>query len=383
MEIKDIKYANLGRRVLGIIFDLIFFVIIFLFLYLPVVEGYVDIGFHNKQVLNDVKEFQVYSGLFVDRSEEDEEKLSNVSLIGREELVDENDYFTFNSYEVYLNATYNFYSNKEFSFHDELMEMVFKKQDVSENELNYWYNKKVLNIDQSKDFDVFYLKNNDLYSSPLNGNCQIKETITFKGVAYTKKSDDNRENQEYILSAIKIFSDTLDFPGTYQEALLNFRNTSEYSNFYLQLERISRYEAYIALALAGLVYFLIIPLFFKNGETIGMKMVHVGLVNSLEYQVSKPQVLLKNLLILAEIYVGIFTFFIVFLIDYIVMVFTKRHRSFSDFVAATVMIDTKTSVWFASRAVEEKLIAQVEENLKKSNFLEVESNEKYDNNQQN
>ena len=383
MEIKDIKYANLGRRVLGIIFDLIFFVIIFLFLYLPVVEGYVDIGFHNKQVLNDVKEFQVYSGLFVDRSEEDEEKLLNVSLIGREELVDENDYFTFNSYEVYLNATYNFYSNKEFSFHDELMEMVFKKQNVSENELNYWYNKKVLNIDQSKDFDVFYLKNNDLYSSPLNGNCQIKETITFKGVAYTKKSDDNRENQEYILSAIKIFSDTLDFPGTYQEALLNFRNTSEYSNFYLQLERISRYEAYIALALAGLVYFLIIPLFFKNGETIGMKMVHVGLVNSLEYQVSKPQVLLKNLLILAEIYVGIFTFFIVFLIDYIVMVFTKRHRSFSDFVAATVMIDTKTSVWFASRAVEEKLIAQVEENLKKSNFLEVESNEKYDNNQQN
>lgn len=383
MEIKDIKYANLGRRVLGIIFDLIFFVIIFLFLYLPVVEGYVDIGFHNKQVLNDVKEFQVYSGLFVDRSEEDEEKLSNVSLIGREELVDENDYFTFNSYEVYLNATYNFYSNKEFSFHDELMEMVFKKQDVSENELNYWYNKKVLNIDQSKDFDVFYLKNNDLYSSPLNGNCQIKETITFKGVAYTKKSDDNRENQEYILSAIKIFSDTLDFPGTYQEALLNFRNTSEYSNFYLQLERISRYEAYIAIALAGLVYFLIIPLFFKNGETIGMKMVHVGLVNSLEYQVSKPQVLLKNLLILAEIYVGIFTFFIVFLIDYIVMVFTKRHRSFSDFVAATVMIDTKTSVWFVSRAVEEKLIAQVEENLKKSNFLEVESNEKYDNNQQN
>lgn len=383
MEIKDIKYANLGRRVLGIIFDLIFFVIIFLFLYLPVVEGYVDIGFHNKQVLNDVKEFQVYSGLFVDRSEEDEEKLSNVSLIGREELVDENDYFTFNSYEVYLNATYNFYSNKEFSFHDELMEMVFKKQDVSENELNYWYNKKVLNIDQSKDFDVFYLKNNDLYSSPLNGNCQIKETITFKGVAYTKKSDDNRENQEYILSAIKIFSDTLDFPGTYQEALLNFRNTSEYSNFYLQLERISRYEAYIAIALTGLVYFLIIPLFFKNGETIGMKMVHVGLVNSLEYQVSKPQVLLKNLLILAEIYVGIFTFFIVFLIDYIVMVFTKRHRSFSDFVAATVMIDTKTSVWFVSRAVEAKLIAQVEENLKKSNFLDVESNEKYDNNQQN
>ena len=65
------------------------------------------------------------------------------------------------------------------------------------------------------------------------------------------------------------------------------------------------------------------------------------------------------------------------------MIFTKRHRSFSDFVAATVMIDTKTSVWFVSRAVEEKLIAQVEENLKKSNFLEVESNEKYDNNQQN
>ena len=378
MEIKDIKYANLGRRVLGIIFDLIFFVIILLFLYLPVVEGYVDIGFHNKQVLNDVKAHQVYSGLFVDRSEEDEVPLTNVSLIGREELTDDNDYFTFDSYEVYLNATYNFYSNKDLSFHKELMEMIFKKTDISENEFNYWYNTEVLNIDQSSDYDVFYLENNDLYSSPLNENAKVKATITFKGEKFTKNGNDNRDNQEYILSSIKIFTDTLDFPGTYQEALLHFRNTNQYSNYYLQLERISRYEAYIAIAIGGLIYFLIIPLFFKNGETLGMKIVHVGLVNSLEYQVSKPQVFLKNLVILAEIFLGLFTFFIVFLVDYIVMVFTKRHRSFSDFVAATVIIDTKNSVRFVSRAVEEKLVAQVEENLRKSNFVEAENSEKDD-----
>ncbi len=378
MEIKDIKYANLGRRVLGIIFDLIFFVIILLFLYLPVVEGYVDIGFHNKQVLNDVKAHQVYSGLFVDRSEEDEVPLTNVSLIGREELTDDNDYFTFDSYEVYLNATYNFYSNKDLSFHKELMEMIFKKTDISENEFNYWYNTEVLNIDQSSDYDVFYLENNDLYSSPLNENAKVKATITFKGEKFTKNGNDNRDNQEYILSSIKIFTDTLDFPGTYQEALLHFRNTNQYSNYYLQLERISRYEAYIAIAIGGLIYFLIIPLFFKNGETLGMKIVHVGLVNSLEYQVSKPQVFLKNLVILAEIFLGLFTFFIVFLVDYIVMVFTKRHRSFSDFIAATVIIDTKNSVWFVSRAVEEKLVAQVEENLRKSNFVEAENSEKDD-----
>ena len=378
MEIKDIKYANLGRRVLGIIFDLIFFVIILLFLYLPVVEGYVDIGFHNKQVLNDVKAHQVYSGLFVDRSEEDEVPLTNVSLIGREELTDDNDYFTFDSYEVYLNATYNFYSNKDLSFHKELMEMIFKKTDISENEFNYWYNTEVLNIDQSSDYDVFCLENNDLYSSPLNKNAKVKATITFKGEKFTKNGNDNRDNQEYILSSIKIFTDTLDFPGTYQEALLHFRNTNQYSNYYLQLERISRYEAYIAIAIGGLIYFLIIPLFFKNGETLGMKIVRVGLVNSLEYQVSKPQVFLKNLVILAEIFLGLFTFFIVFLVDYIVMVFTKRHRSFSDFVAATVIIDTKNSVRFVSRAVEEKLVAQVEENLRKSNFVEAENSEKDD-----
>ena len=258
------------------------------------------------------------------------------------------------------------------------MEMIFKKTDISENEFNYWYNTEVLNIDQSSDYDVFYLENNDLYSSPLNENAKVKATITFKGEKFTKNGNDNRDNQEYILSSIKIFTDTLDFPGTYQEALLHFRNTNQYSNYYLQLERISRYEAYIAIAIGGLIYFLIIPLFFKNGETLGMKIVHVGLVNSLEYQVSKPQVFLKNLVILAEIFLGLFTFFIVFLVDYIVMVFTKRHRSFSDFVAATVIIDTKNSVWFVSRAVEEKLVAQVEENLRKSNFVEAENSEKDD-----
>ena len=378
MEIKDIKYANLGRRVLGIILDLIFFIILLLFFYLPVVEGYVDIGFHNAQVLNDVKALQVYSGLFVDRSEESQEPLTNVSLIGREELTDENNYFTFDSYKVYLNATYNFYTNKDLSFHNELLEMIFSKTDISDSELNYWFNTQVLNIDQSLDYDVYYLENDDLYSSPLNDNCKVKETITFKGETFTKTSDDNRQNQEYILSSIKIFSDTLDFPGTYQEALLHLRNTDEYSNYYLQLERISRYEAYIAIAISGLIYFLIIPLFFKNGETFGMKIVHVGLVNSLEYQVSKPQVFLKNFFILAEIFVGIFTFFLVFLVEYIVMIFTKRHRSFSDLIAATVVIDTKTSVWFVSRSVEEKLISQIEENLKKSNLGMDENDEKYD-----
>lgn len=378
MEIKDIKYANLGRRVLGIILDLIFFIILLLFFYLPVVEGYVDIGFHNAQVLNDVKALQVYSGLFVDRSEENQEPLTNVSLIGREELTDENNYFTFDSYKVYLNATYNFYTNKDLSFHNELLEMIFSKTDVSDSELNYWFNTQVLNIDQSLDYDVYYLENDNLYSSPLNDNCKVKETITFKGEALTKTSDDNRQNQEYILASIKIFSDTLDFPGTYQKALLHLRNTDEYSNYYLQLERISRYEAYIAIAISGLIYFLIIPLLFKNGETFGMKIVHVGLVNSLEYQVSKPQVFLKNFFILAEIFVGIFTFFLVFFADYIVMIFTKRHRSFSDLIAATVVIDTKTSVWFVSRGVEEKLISQIEENLKKSNLGMDENDEKYD-----
>ena len=378
MEIKDIKYANLGRRVLGIILDLIFFIILLLFFYLPVVEGYVDIGFHNAQVLNDVKALQVYSGLFADRSEENQEPLTNVSLIGREELTDENNYFTFGSYKVYLNATYNFYTNKDLSFHNELLEMIFSKTDISDSELNYWFNTQVLNIDQSLDYDVYYLENDDLYSSPLNDNCKVKETITFKGETFTKTSDDNRQNQEYILASIKIFSDTLDFPGKYQEALLHLRNTNEYSNYYLQLERISRYEAYIAIAISGLIYFLIIPLFFKNGETFGMKIVHVGLVNSLEYQVSKPQVFLKNFFILAEIFVGIFTFFLVFLIDYIVMIFTKRHRSFSDLIAATVVIDTKTSVWFVSRSVEEKLISQIEENLKKSNLGMDENDEKCD-----
>lgn len=378
MEIKDIKYANLGRRVLGIILDLIFFIILLLFFYLPVVEGYVDIGFHNAQVLNDVKALQVYSGLFIDRSEESQEPLTNVSLIGREELTDENNYFTFDSYKVYLNATYNFYTNKDLSFHNELLEMIFSKTDISDSELNYWFNTQVLNIDQSLDYDVYYLENDDLYSSPLNDNCKVKETITFKGETFTKTSDDNRQNQEYILASIKIFSDTLDFPGTYQEALLHLRNTDEYSNYYLQLERISRYEAYIAIAISGLIYFLIIPLFFKNGETFGMKIMHVGLVNSLEYQVSKPQVFLKNFFILAEIFVGIFTFFLVFLVDYILMIFTKRHRSFSDLIAATVVIDTKTSVWFVSRSVEEKLISQIEENLKKSNLGMDENDEKYD-----
>lgn len=369
IELKDIKYANLGRRVISIILDLLFFGVIFCFLYLPLVEGFIDIGFHNNQILHDIKALQVESGLFVDRSESNQKELSNVSLIGYDELTDENGYYTFDSYLVYMNAIYSFYTNENFSYHDELMNMIFNKTNVSDEEFNYWFNSKVLYISQSDDFDVYCLHNNNLYSSPLN-NCFVKDKIIFDGIIYVKNGDDIRKNQDYILAATKIFSDTLDFPGTYQEALFRFRNTNVYNTFYKNLERISRYEAYISIAIVSIIYFLAIPLLFKNGETFGMKIMHIGLVNSLEYQVSKPQVLLKYLIIIVEIYISLFTFLLIFFVDYLIMIFSKRHRSISDLIAVTVMIDTKLSAWFASRAVEEKLIKQIEDNLNNDGFYD-------------
>lgn len=364
MEIKSIVYANLGKRVLAILLDLIFYTVLFLTAYLPQVEGFIDLGFNNKGIIKETFKLQVDSGLLVDLSKEGEEPLTEVGLIDRSQVVDENNYFTYTSYLKYLNAVYYFYY--ESPYVSEMNKLYFNSETVEISKKNERFNTEILYINRDLKFDIFEMPSSNLKDDPKSAI--LKNPIVYDGVQYEMKSDEvytSYSNQQYALNTMRVFSDTEVFPGSYQQALINMRGTSIYSQKYKQLERVSRYEAYISIAFASVVYFFIAPFVFKNGETFGMKLMHNGLTNKFGYQVRKKQVFLRYLFISVEIYLGLFTYFLFFLVDYAVMIFTKKHGTLSDLIAATLMIDTNKSVWFESREVEEQLLKQVEENLAK------------------
>ena len=130
-------------------------------------------------------------------------------------------------------------------------------------------------------------------------------------------------------------------------------------------------------------FFFIIPLCMKNGETLGKKTMSIGLVTKDGYSVKKRQIVARQLLnfflaTLVGFYfsIGVWSFFFLgfgVVIYYLVCLVNKDNRSLADFLAYTMMINTKLSVWFKDPEEENKKTQIVEENLSKYNKVKEEN----------
>lgn len=120
----------------------------------------------------------------------------------------------------------------------------------------------------------------------------------------------------------------------------------------------------IAIFVTFLIFYFIIPLCFKNGETIGKKIMHICLVNKLGYQYSRlqliPRFLFPTFLIILVIFFTGFSIWslliisFVFLISYLFVIFGKENKALHDYFAGTLVIDQRQSTWFKN-AREEQL----------------------------
>ena len=136
-------------------------------------------------------------------------------------------------------------------------------------------------------------------------------------------------------------------------------------------------------ALSFSIFFIVIPLCFKNGETLGKKTVHIALINKDGYSVQKRQIVLRQVLLL--LYVGLSSFIIgvgltsfatlgVGVLIYFVAAFIpKSHRSIVDFAAYTLEVDAKTSVWFKDALEETAKDIEIEDNIEKYKKNKVEN----------
>ena len=125
------------------------------------------------------------------------------------------------------------------------------------------------------------------------------------------------------------------------------------------------------------IFFILVPLLFKNGETFGQKSLGLGLVTKDGYDVRKRQIVLRQLFLF--VYVGLTSFYIgvgltsfatlglAVFIYFLAAFISKTNRSMADYLSYTYLIDTKNSVWFKDKAEEEKKEQILESNLSKYN----------------
>lgn len=135
------------------------------------------------------------------------------------------------------------------------------------------------------------------------------------------------------------------------------------------------------------VFFLVIPLCFKNGETLGKKTLHLAFINSEGYAVQKKQIVLRQLSIflcmsllcfvigriglgsIAFLGIGILLYYVFAALYYLAK---KEIRTPADLIAYTELVDSNKSVWFTDANTEEQKNEEVEKNMENYHKNKVE-----------
>ena len=123
------------------------------------------------------------------------------------------------------------------------------------------------------------------------------------------------------------------------------------------------------------IYYFLFPLLFKNGETLGKKVTHIAVVSNEGFTVKKRQIVLRQVLLFAAMFlaafvfgIGITSFAILGLMTFILFVATlipKNKRAPHDFAAYTLVVDSIHSTWFDNLEDEMAHKKEIDDNMAK------------------
>ena len=123
------------------------------------------------------------------------------------------------------------------------------------------------------------------------------------------------------------------------------------------------------------VFFFLVPLLYKNGETFGKKTLNLGFVTKDGYQIQKRQIIARQLFIFVLVTFAVFgigigatSFAILFAgiaIYVLTTAFSKTKQSIADHLAYTLLINTRDSVWFENPQKEAEKEQEVKDQLSK------------------
>lgn len=133
------------------------------------------------------------------------------------------------------------------------------------------------------------------------------------------------------------------YQQAYSDALVYFRTAdSEYGAAYSKVYLYTQVNRYVSISVGLLIVYLLFPMVFKNGETLGKKLFSLRLAKAdhPEARASRVQILVR-FAVIAFIEVGLSLFFwwIPLILSLCLMLFTKNKSALHDLIAKTTVME--------------------------------------------
>lgn len=145
----------------------------------------------------------------------------------------------------------------------------------------------------------------------------------------------------------------------YDEASSSFKKDSNAMELSSKVNTITTLGTSVELLLALLPNYLLFPLIFKNGQTLGKKLMKIAIVDKKGCKISFLNLIMRNIvgLYLFDLLVSYFFMFIIdvpiiVVVSLIMALFTKGKRTIHDLIANTYVVDEEMSIIYVS--LEEK-----------------------------
>lgn len=242
-----------------------------------------------------------------------------------------------------------------------------------------FFNKEVLGITQENP-DGEKSASYFTYKKDAEGNFLYDEIAVPRSERYNPDTGAKEEITDTILL------------GYYQEiyvtAFYHFAAQEFYQTALNELTFYYSLAIVLAIFVAGLVTYIVLPLFLKNGQTLGKKIFKIGLASYDGYKYHEWQLLLRfvpflivDVSLLLPIWNNIFLVFafvvVVLLISFALMMASPKRAALHDFAARTIVVDLNSSIIFENELEEEAFIEK-EDNLPKEVYAGEEPELKYE-----
>lgn len=159
------------------------------------------------------------------------------------------------------------------------------------------------------------------------------------------------------------------------EAINEMYYSSYYGELNNQIKLVQFFIFGVAFTTSYAIFFITIPLIFKDGETLGKKSMHISVISFNGYSAKKSQILFRELLLFVVIFllgivvgIGLTSLAIIALgvaLLFLGTLIPKNKRSVFDFAAYTIVVDSIHSTWFKDKEDEERHVEALEDNMSK------------------
>ncbi len=339
-NLENIQTAKLFPRFVSFIVDLAISAFVFFGLLLFTQNVICVNSPYVKNAKDAFISYNIESGLFVESENKDE-------------YVEK----TFDSYKGYQDLFFSYYTDYLVNKCPEQYRLNYNGQEV------YWFNVHVLGQKDDRNLYTSDLTKLDplvssvaptLFTYKVDAdNKPLYDEFALPRYLNNDPSKELSETEEKTLQAYYYISDknnTNNQTCYYHLAIKDLTNRPFVSKAYdTWYDHTYSYPIVICLAFSTAIFFLVVPLCFKNGETLGKMMFKLCLANKLGYRYSRVQLIPRFLLSMAVIAIlyfviginlislGILTFLA--LGSYTMTIFTKDHKALHDYVAGTIVVD--------------------------------------------